>query len=110
MEIDNLNEVKQPLLKRAKLSFSVSFDGPTPSRQNLRKALVDKLKADINKVQIEQIHTDYGLSRVEVKAIIYDDAEDAKLREHILKRHEVKKAEEKESGEKDDGKEEVQSK
>lgn len=100
MEVRVEAERYNPLLKRRELHVKVSFNGKTPSRAEIREKIAGLMSAELNRVVIDYIKTEFGKREARVYAKVYDSPEDlmAIEEEHILERNfpELKKKENKE--------------
>lgn len=95
MEIEITKDEKNKLLKRKQVRFTVSFDGPTPSRQEVRALLCKKLHAKEELTVIDRLAQGFGSTVLDGYAKVYDDPEALKMElEYKIKRSEPKKAEE----------------
>ena len=89
MEINIINKFENKLLNRDEYEFYVDFQGPTPTRLQVR----DKLSALINSnpklTIIKKIFNRAGMQRVLCRAHVYKDEETMKKIEpkYILERH-----------------------
>lgn len=86
-----IEEKYNPLIKRIELKIRISHIGKgTPSRGIVRKAIADAYNAEINRVYIRKIVSDFGWGVTNIEAHIYDSSERAKLFEpkHIIARNE----------------------
>lgn len=111
MEIKIVNDLDNKLLNRNELDFTVEYEGPTPSRADVRKKLAALLNKEIDLVLIQKMESEYGHQLVKGYAKVYESADRMKQiePEHILQRNtlpeepeevaEEAPAEESESGE-----------
>ncbi len=86
-----VEERYNPLIKRLEIIIRLSHIGKgTPSRGMVRKAIAEAYKAEIERVYVRKIESEYGWGITRVEAHIYDSPERAKLfePEHIIKRNE----------------------
>lgn len=92
MEFEITRDMRNEVLNRRELAFTLTFDGPTPSR----KSIQDKLAAMLNKNEsllvLDSLKTRFGKMEVTGHARIYDDEESKKTTErgYLLKRGEPK--------------------
>ena len=112
MKINITTQQYNPLLKRKEVAFEIRHEDVkgTPSRLDVRKALSENLKANVELVYIRKMQTKTGTMQAKGEANIYDTIEQAKLveSEHIIVRNvpsekkpkEEEKAEEKPKPEK----------
>ncbi|MEM3597266.1 MAG: 30S ribosomal protein S24e [Candidatus Bathyarchaeia archaeon] len=91
MEITIVSEKKNPLLKRREVHFQIKHDqtGSTPQRLEIRKAVADALKVNVELVFIKKIETKTGTQIATGLANVYDSVEHAKLvePEYIINRN-----------------------
>ena len=112
MKINISAQQYNPLLKRREIAFEIRHEDTkgTPSRLEVRKALAENLKANVDLVYVRKMQTRTGTMQARGEANIYDTIEQAKLVEsqHIIERNvpsekkpkEEEKAEEKPKPEK----------
>ncbi|MEM3577757.1 MAG: 30S ribosomal protein S24e [Candidatus Bathyarchaeia archaeon] len=81
MEITIVSEKKNPLLRRREVYFQIKHNqtGSTPPRSEVRKAVADALKTNIELVFIKKIGTKTGTQIATGFANVYDSLEQAKL-------------------------------
>jgi len=103
MEVTIASEEKNPLLRRREVYFQVEHNqtGSTPPRLEIRKAVANALKTNIELVFVKKFETKTGTQIAVGLANVYDSIEQAKLiePEYIFKRNvppEKPKEEEKE--------------
>jgi len=103
MKIKVTSEKYNPLLKRKEVQFQIHHEqtGGTPSRFEVRKALADLLKTELDLVYVKKFSTKTGTLTAVGTANVYDSVEQAKFvePEHIILRNsppEKPKEEEKE--------------
>jgi small subunit ribosomal protein S24e len=91
MEVTIISEKRNPLLKRREVHFRVKHNqtGSTPPRAEVRKAVADALKANVELVFIKKIETKTGTQVATGLANVYDTLEQAKLiePEYIINRN-----------------------
>jgi small subunit ribosomal protein S24e len=98
MEIQKKQET--PLLSRTRVTAALIYDGATPSRQDIRKELSQKLKVAEELIVIKHIFTKFGSSKAKVIAHVYEDKkmvdriEDEDLLNKHLSKEEQKKIKE----------------
>lgn len=102
MEIKIVSEKENPLLKRKEICFQIEHaQTGTPSRMEVRKAVANILKTDIDLVYVKKFETKTGAFTAVGTANVYDSGEQAKFvePEYIIKRNVlVDKPEEKVAG------------
>ena len=91
-DIEIVERKKNPLLFREEIILKFRFQGPTPSRKEVREAVVNFLGVNEDRVVIRKISQDYGMTEVSVLVMLYDTPEKAREIEpkHIIARHEQK--------------------
>lgn len=89
MEIKIVNDLDNKLLNRKELDFTVEYEGPTPSRADVRKKLAALLNKDVNLVLVHKMESEYGHQLAKGYAKIYDSESRMKQiePEHVLKRN-----------------------
>lgn len=93
MNIKILEQKQEPLLSRTEVKAELSFEGATPSNEELKKALATQLKADENLVVIKSIYTEFGIAKATATAYIYTDKKALESIEPKPKEKKGKKAE-----------------
>ncbi len=73
MEMKILTKKQEPLLSRLSVNGEIEFDSKTPSKDELRKAMVSQLKADEKMIVIKQIDTAFGARKATFHVLVYDD-------------------------------------
>ena len=91
MEIIINSEKNNKLLNRRELDFTVKYEGPTPSRIDVRQKLAALLNADLELVIIQKMESVFGVQEAAGYAKIYESADRMKEieAEHILKKNVV---------------------
>jgi small subunit ribosomal protein S24e len=109
MEIKIVEDLHNKLLNRSELDFTVEYEGPTPSRADVRKKLAALLNKDLELVLVQKMESEYGVQLVKGYAKIYESETRMKQveNEHILLRNKMPEEPEKseesaESEEKDE--------
>lgn len=90
MDIEIQSQTKNPLLHRTDVHFTVQHTGEqTPKREFIRNELAEKLKVNKEQVIIDNMKSQFGLSRTKGYAKIYKTLKEAQSfeRDHILKRN-----------------------
>jgi ribosomal protein S24E len=91
MDIKIISDEKNTLLKRREVYFQVEHTqtGSTPPRLEVRKAVANALKTDIDLVVIKKFETKTGTHIAIGLANVYDSIEQARLiePEYIIKRN-----------------------
>lgn len=70
-----LTDKENKLLDRKEMEAEIEFSGKTPSNNELKKELVDKLKTDENLIVINHIYQKFGDQKAKVIAKIYKSKE-----------------------------------
>ena len=101
MELELKKERDTPLLSRKRYVFNMTFEGPTPSRKDIRAAVAKKVNADKELTIIKHVYTRYGVERAKVFAHVYGTKEDMmKIEEPgVLKKHQKKEEKKEETKE-----------
>ena len=88
MTIDILEKTEQPLLSRTDILAEVTFEGPVPSRKDLKVKLASKLNLKDEFIVIRRIDTAYGFRKAKVFASVYKDEKALKMlsSKYLLKR------------------------
>ena len=88
MEFEITRDLRNEVLNRREISFTLTFDGPTPARQSIQGKLAAMLNKDENLLVLDSLKTRFGKMEVTGSARIYDDEETKKSteREYLLKR------------------------
>jgi small subunit ribosomal protein S24e len=90
MEVNVVSENENPLLKRKEIRFEVKHvAGATPPRLEIRKAVANELKANVDLLFVKRFETRPGTHTAVGVANLYDSTEQAKLiePEYIIKRN-----------------------
>lgn len=87
-----ISKEERPLLGRTDVQASISFEGATPSRKDVRKDVAKALGEKIEHVIVKTIKTGYGGQSAHVEAAVYKNLDDAKALEHKsrMAKHEIK--------------------
>jgi small subunit ribosomal protein S24e len=90
MNVKVISDKENKLLKRREVHFEVNHDSTsTPSRLEIRKAVADALKANVDLVFVKRFATKSGMHKADGVANLYDSVDQAKLiePEYIVKRN-----------------------
>jgi len=90
MEIKVISEKENQLLKRKEIHFQLRHDAAaTPPRMEIRRAVADALKANIDLIFVKRCVTRPGMHTAIGVATLYDSLDQAKLiePEYIVKRN-----------------------
>jgi len=86
-----IKEQELPLLKRKRVTYELEhFKKPTPSRQEISKALAEKTKSSEDAISVIHIYPHYGREKSKIIANIYKSKEDKEAIEKINKKKEKK--------------------
>ena len=91
VDIKILKEVNMPLLARKRYTLEIGFDGPTPRKEELKKAVVNALKAKDELVALRHAYNRYGLKKLRAIAHVYSKEESFRLLETRKKKKNDKK-------------------
>jgi small subunit ribosomal protein S24e len=97
MEITITEDKRNELLKRREIFFRVTYEGPTPSRQQVLDKMTALLNLDANLTVIDSLTTRFGKTEVTGIARVYD-TKDMKVqieRPYLLQRGKKAEATEK---------------
>nr|WP_321497852.1 30S ribosomal protein S24e [uncultured Methanolobus sp.] len=96
MDIKIINDKKNALLNRRELNIAVTFDGATPSRNDVRAKLAAMLNAPLELVIVQKMSNEFGKQEVDGYVKIYEDAARMKQIEeaYVLERNKLPEAEE----------------
>jgi len=91
MDIDIIEEEKNPMLHRTDVRFEVTHEEATPSRLSVRDSLAATLNKDADEVVIHQLDTKFGMRTTVGYAKVYESPEDALAveQDHMLDRNEI---------------------
>ncbi|WP_202319417.1 30S ribosomal protein S24e [Archaeoglobus neptunius] len=100
MEVYVESERYNPLLRRREVYCRLSFEGKTPSRHDVRAKIAGLMNAEIERVVVDYIKTEFGKTEAKSYVKIYDTVDDLKSIEedHIIERN-LKASGEGEAGE-----------
>jgi ribosomal protein S24E len=91
MKVKIVSETENPLLKRKEVVFQVEHDqtGSTPPRLEVRQAVSNTLKKEVDLVFIKKIETKTGTHTAVGLANVYDSPEQARLiePEYVIRRN-----------------------
>ena len=74
MDINVTEDKNNALLNRREINFTVKFEGPTPSRNDVKGKLVAMLNAPLDLTIIQKLDSEYGMQELSGYAKIYEDA------------------------------------
>lgn len=106
MDIQITNDKKNEFLKRREVAFTVKFDGPTPSRQQVFDKLTALLNLNQNVLVLHSLKTRFGTMKIVGIARIYDDegSKSRLERAYLSTRGKGKEKKEREAAPKESGK------
>ena len=81
MDLNITKQEKQALLARTEITAEISFEGPTPSRYEIVKAITKKLKLKQDLTVVKHIYTNFGSNKADVEVYAYNDSEVMKVLE-----------------------------
>jgi len=98
MEFEFIRDERNELLARRELGFVLTFEGPTPSRQEILGKLCALKNINEQVIVLDSLKTTFGKQEILGTARVYDDAETLNKteREYLMKRSQAK-AQEKEA-------------
>jgi len=104
MKVDKFEEKKNELLGRKEVLGYLVFDGATPKREDVKKAMCEKVGANPDMSILRELNTEYGLKRISAILHVYEDAEKMKEMEnkYLLKRDGLIKEEKKDEAPKEE--------
>lgn len=108
MEIEILAQEEDPVIDREYVRFKIEhLSEPTPSRENIREALLDEISADPELLTIIKIQSRYGRPISDGEAFLYGNKETKEkfARPYLVKRTRVKARETTEGPEEEEAKE-----
>jgi len=110
MDLKITEEKETSLLSRKEIAADITFKGPTPSKEDVKKQLASSLKSDEKLIVIKNIITSFGSESAKVVAYMYMNEEDMKrIEPKVKEKKEAKpkaKGEEKEAPKKEEPKKE----
>ena len=94
MDVKIIEDKNNALLKRRELKFEVTFEGPTPTRMDVKNKMAALLNVPLELVVVQRMKNDFGRQLVNGYAKIYEDAARMKQIEedHILERNKLPEA------------------
>lgn len=78
MKFNIESENDNKLLERKEVKATVSFEGGTPSRKDIKELIGSKLGVNRELMVLRQVNEKYGQRRVEVVVHVYKDAQTLK--------------------------------
>jgi len=98
MNLEIIQDRRNPLLNRRELDIIIIYESGTPKRDEVREEISKKLEVEKDRIIIEKMESLFGANKAKAHVHVYDTPEHAKRyeRRHILRRHglleEVKQA------------------
>lgn len=101
MDLTITKQTQNPLLSRTEVEAKIIFEGATPKRVDVQKALAESLKSEEKMVIVQTIQTSFGHAQAQVVAHAYSDEASMKANEraNLLDKHSGHKEEPKENAE-----------
>lgn len=88
MNIDNKEEKQENLLSRKRITMDISFDGATPSNEQLIRNIAGAYEVPESNVSVKHVKTAFGMKKAFVKAFVYDSPEAKKSIEKVKEKKE----------------------
>lgn len=98
MQLTIQEKVENVLLDRTRVCGEFNFESATPSNNDLATAISKQLNADVARVVVKHIYTEFGHQKASFEAVVYKTAE-AKQKMEKMTSHLRKKLEESKKGE-----------
>ena len=76
MKLEIKEKKENPLLSRIEVSGIVTFQGVTPSNENMAKSIASQLKVDASVVKMKSIYTGFGEQQAKFVAFVYKSKEE----------------------------------
>ncbi|MBW3002551.1 hypothetical protein KY338_05325 [Candidatus Woesearchaeota archaeon] len=76
MKIEIKKKKENPLLSRIEVSGIVTFEGATPSNEQVAQSIASQLKTDASVVKMKKIYTTMGSHKAEFTACVYKSKEE----------------------------------
>jgi len=92
MKLEIAKERDTPLLSRKRVTLNLEYEGATPSRLDLKKAVAKKLGSKENLTIIRHVYTRFGKQKAKIIAHVYEKEEDMKAIEFskVVSKHQEK--------------------
>jgi len=89
MKLEITKEKETPLLSRKRITIMVEFEGSTPSRKDIVKAVAKKLDVSDKLIVTKHIYQRFGVGLIKVISHVYETESDKNKveREYLLKKH-----------------------
>lgn len=75
MNVNVISKTDNAVLERKEIHAEISFDGPTPSRSDLRQAISSKVGANPDLLVLREVNNSFGRQSVKVVAHAYSNKE-----------------------------------
>jgi small subunit ribosomal protein S24e len=91
MKFEKMEEIKNALFDRKEANALISFSGPTPKREEIKKEICSKIGANPQLSVLSKVETQYGSTKINVKLHVYENEEKMKKTEpyHLLVRDKI---------------------
>jgi len=101
MDINIIEDKNNALLNRREVNFVVTFEGPTPPRNDVRNKLAAMLNVPLELLLVQTMKNEFGKQEAPGYAKIYEDAARMKEveREYVIGRNELPAEEPEATGE-----------
>ena len=76
MELKIISKEEKPLLLRTEITAEVFFDGKTPSKDEVKKAVLKEVKVDESFIVIKKIRVYFGVKKATITAYVYNNKGD----------------------------------
>ena len=76
MKLEIKEKKENPLLSRIEVSGIVTFEGATPSNEQMAKSIASQLKVDTSVVKMKNIYTGFGEQKAKFLAFVYKSKEE----------------------------------
>jgi ribosomal protein S24E len=76
MELKIIDKKEQPMLSRIEIQGKLTFEGATPSANDVKKKLSSELKVDEGLIAVKKILTHFGSGNADLFAFAYLNKED----------------------------------
>ena len=73
MKLEIKHKVDEPLLLRQRIEGELTFNGPVPSREDVKKDIAAQIKSQANLVEVRHIYNSFGTGNAKVLAFAYKD-------------------------------------
>jgi len=89
MDIEIVEQEKNPMLHRTDVRFELAHEDATPSRLSVRDSLAAKLNKDSKEVVVRKLDTKFGMRKTVGNARVYEDPDYAQEieQDHMLERN-----------------------